>query len=202
VHTQPQHSEKVTGTLAQFIEFRIVPIATLVFMLYFVTNGITSFIGVYAESIDLAKYAATFLLFHAVVMLVSRPLVSKLFDRKGANIVLYPAIALLAFGILLVSQSHSAQMLLIASVFTGLGTGAYTSCLLASLVHLVPLHRLGVANATYFMFTDTSVALGPILIGLIVPYSGFRTLFFFGFLIVLLGLPVYYFAHGRKQHRH
>jgi MFS family permease len=199
IHGESHHSEDVESVLSRFVEFRIIPIASLAFLLYFVINGVTSFMAVYAETIDLVQPAAYFLLIHAVVMLVSRPFISKLFDRRGANIVLYPMIAVLAFGILLVSQSHSAETLLIASVFTGLGTGAFTSCLLASLVHLVPLHRLGVANATYFMFTDTSVAVGPMLIGLIVPFSGFRMLFFFGFLIVLLGLPVYHFAHGRKQ---
>lgn len=54
--------------------------------------GIVTFIAAYAKELNLSSAASYFFIVYAGVLLISRPLAGKLLDKKGENIVIYPAI--------------------------------------------------------------------------------------------------------------
>ena len=86
-----------------------------------------------------------------------------MFDLKGENSIMYLAIPLFAIGMFLFSHSYRGYALLLATALIGLGFGAIQSCTQAIAVKITSSHRLGLANLTYFMFSDIGMGIGPLL---------------------------------------
>ncbi|MCX2643702.1 MFS transporter, partial [Klebsiella pneumoniae] len=105
--------------ITQFIEPRAVPIAIIVLLTSVCYSGVLSFINFYAKSLDLAKAASIFFLMYALAILFSRPFTGPLMDRRGENIIMYPAILILAFGLFLFGKVQTPSMLLILAGFLG-----------------------------------------------------------------------------------
>ncbi|PDZ42308.1 MFS transporter [Bacillus wiedmannii] len=87
----------------------------------------------------------------------------KLFDNKGPNSIIYPAIISFAIGMIVLSQANSAAILLIAGAFIGFGYGTYMSSSQVAAIKGVSSHRVGLATATFFILTDTLKGIGPFL---------------------------------------
>ncbi|WP_229249981.1 MFS transporter [Desulfosporosinus shakirovi] len=53
-------------------------------------------------------------------------------------------------------------------------------------------HRIGTATSTYFVFSDTGMGLGPLIMGFIVTWKGFSSMFQVEAGIVTLSILLYY----------
>lgn len=182
-----------------FFEKRAIPISIVILVIAFAYSSILSFLTEYANRIDLVEAAGYFFLTYSVTVILSRPVTGKLMDTKGANFVLYPAIILFSIGLFTVSQAGATWQLLLGAVLIGLGYGNFLSCAQALAVKLTPLHRMEFANSTYFIFLDTSIGFGPLLLGLMIPFVGFRGMYLVLAGIIFLTLFLYHFLHGRKD---
>ncbi|MDL2321813.1 MFS transporter [Desulfosarcina sp. OttesenSCG-928-B08] len=180
-----------------FLETRAISIAIVCAIIFLCYSGILSFITPFSQEADVVRAASFFFLVYAAVVFVSRPFVGRLFDVRGENIAMYPAIFLFSMGMILLSQVRHGYMLLAASVLLGLGTGSIQSVGQAIAVKLTPSHRLGLANSTYFIFVDMGVGIGPLLFGLIVPFIGYRGIYLGAGVIAFACLLLYYLVHGR-----
>ncbi|MED2997243.1 MULTISPECIES: MFS transporter [Bacillus] len=87
----------------------------------------------------------------------------ELFDNKGSNSIMYPAIISFAIGMIVLSPANSAAILLIVGAFIGFGYGTYMSSSQVVAIKGVSSHRVGLANATFFIFTDIVLGIGPFL---------------------------------------
>jgi MFS family permease len=185
--------------LDRFIERKVIPIGLITMLLMLFNAATMTFLAVFASRNNLSEAAAYYFLVNAAVVLISRPFVSKLYDKKGSNFILYPAFGIYAVGFLVLSQSYHAATLLLAAVAFGMGFGTIQIGTMAFANSIVPRHRLGLANATYYFAIDLSSATGPVIGGLLIPLIGFRGLFAAGFFMALLGAFVYHLLYGRKQ---
>ena len=52
------------------------------------------------------------------------------------------------------------------------------SCCQAIAIKESPRHRVGLATSTFYVFMDSGVGVGPLLLGFIIPIVGFRGLYF------------------------
>lgn len=193
--------EQVNGMrefkLDSYVETGVIPIALICLLVYLCYSSIVSFIAVYAKEINMVNAAGFFFIVYAAVVLISRPVAGRLFDLKGENSVMYPAFLIFAAGMLLFSRScHGASMLL-SAVLVGLGFGAIQSSTQTIAVKVTPRHRMGLANSTYFMFSDIGMGVGPLLAGLIIPFTGYRGMYMVAAVIALSCLFFYYLLHGR-----
>jgi MFS family permease len=177
--------------LEKFIEPAILPIAAIGFWLLMFNAAVISFVTPFSETIHLSEPAAFFFLFFVAGLLGTRPLVSKLFDRKGATFVMVPGISLFAVAFFVLSSANSPFTLLLAAVLVGTGLGACQNSTLALCVSSVPKRRLGFATATFFAAIDLSSSLGPVIAGLLIPLTGYRGMYFVGGIWTLIGLPIY-----------
>lgn len=185
--------------LTNFFEIRALPISITVLVVAFAYSSILSFITTYTSEINLTKAGGYYFLVYAIIVLLSRPFTGKLMDIKGANSVAYPGIILFAMGLVIISQAQSSFTFLLAAVVIGLGYGNFQSCSQAVAVKVTPLHRMGLANSTYFIFLDLALGLGPLILGLFIPMLGYRGMYFMLAGVVMLSIFVYYFMHGRKD---
>jgi MFS family permease len=57
---------------------------------------------------------------------------------------------------------------------------------------------MGLANSTYFAFSDIGMGTGPLLVGLLVPFTGYRGMYTVVAVIGAICLLLYYLLHGKK----
>ncbi|MGE8524111.1 MAG: MFS transporter, partial [Acinetobacter pseudolwoffii] len=146
-HIENQSSSR----LAQYIEPKALPISMIVLIVATCYSGVLSFIHFYAKEINLVETASFFFLMYAIAILLSRPFTGPLMDRKGENIIIYPAIVIMALGILLLSQAHNATMLLASAALLGFGFGNLQSVCQTIAVKSTSLQRMGLATSTFFI---------------------------------------------------
>jgi MFS family permease len=185
--------------LSQFIEPKAVPIALITLVVAFCYSSVLSFINFYAIQIDLVSAASFFFLVYSIAVLISRPFTGRLMDVKGANYIMYPAFILFTAGMLLLSSAHNSITLLLSGILIGLGFGNMQSCTQAIAVKLTPPHRMGLATSTFFIFLDAGLGFGPYLLGFIIPFTSYSTLYAILGVVVLASTILYFLLHGKKE---
>lgn len=195
--TSIQATSQASSKLAQYIEPKALPIAVIVLLLTTCYSGVLSFIHFYAQDIDLVETASFFFLMYAIAILLSRPFTGPLMDRKGENIIIYPAIILMALGIFLLSQTQNSVMLLTSAALLGFGFGNILSVCQTIAVKSTTLQRMGLATSTFFIALDAGLGFGPYFLGMLLDQIGYRQLYLVLALVSISGLIWYYLLHGR-----
>lgn len=196
--TKKQIEEMKGFKWSNFFESKAIPISIVCGIIYFCYSSILSFLTVYAKEIHLVDAASFFFIVYAVAILVSRPFTGRLFDSKGENITMYPAFLTFMIGMILLSQAHRGFTLLLAGAFLGFGLGVVQSCGQAITVKVTPQHRLGLANSTFFIFADVGIGIGPFILGLFIPFTGYRGVYMGMAIIAFACVFLYYLLHGGK----
>ncbi len=184
-----------------FLEVKAIPISIIIACMGFLYSGVMSFLTSYTMEINLIGAASFFFLIYAVFILISRPFTGRLFDIKGANPVIYPALITFALGLLLLSQTRHSFTLLMAGGIIGLGYGTMVSCCQAIAIKESPRHRIGLATSTFFICLDGGVGIGPFMLGYMIPIVGFRGMYMALAALVLACVFLYYILHGNKESR-
>lgn len=196
----PQQLKEIKGFKFQdFIEKTAIPISVIIFILGITYASVLTYISPYSIDIELTAAASFFFIVYAVFLLASRPFTGKLLDSKGENIVIYPALISFVLGLVCLSQSYSNTMLLIASALIALGFGNMLSCSQAVVVNKAPNHRIGLATSTFYIAMDAGVGVGPLIIGVILPFFGYRGMYMTMAVFAVITLIIYYFVHGKHQ---
>lgn len=185
-------------SLARLLEPRVVPLCSIVLLAGVCFSGVLSFLNAYAAERNLTQAASFFFLVYALTLLASRPFVGRLLDRRGANIVMYPAFVLLALGLATLGLAETGAFLLLSALLIGLGFGNLMSSIQAISIRLVEPERMGLATSTFFIFVDSGLGFGPYLLGLIIHYTGYADLYLWLGLMAVFAAGAYYLAHGRK----
>ncbi|WP_425917510.1 MFS transporter [Acinetobacter sp. TSRC1-2] len=184
--------------ISQFIEYKALPISFVMLLASVCYSGVLSFINFYAKEIDLVETASFFFLMYAIAILISRPFTGPLLDRKGENIIMYPAFIIMAIAMILLSQVQSSFMLLVCAGLLGFGYGNIQSVCQTVAVKSASIERMGFATSTFFIFLDAGLGFGPYFIGHALDYIDYSQLYFYSAMCVLVCIVVYYLLHGRK----
>lgn len=197
----PSLGRRILLGLHDYIEPKAIPVALVIMAAALCYAGVQSFISSYAKEIDQVAASTLFFLVYALVALASRPVSGKLFDSKGENAVVYPAIFFMACSQLLLSMASAPWMVLLSGGLLALGYGNLISIFQALVVKLSPRRRFGQATSTYFIFLDLGIGLGPSGLGYLVPFTGYSGMFMVTAVIGFLVFPLYYFLHGKRARR-
>jgi len=181
-----------------FFEPKAIPISIVCGVIYFCYSSVLSFLTVYSREIHLVDAASLFFIIYAVVVLFSRPYTGRLFDSKGENSIMYPAILIFAIGMIILGQAHYGYTLILAAAFIGLGSGAVQSISQAISVKVTPPHRMGLATSTFYVLLDVGVGVGPFILGLFIPFAGYRGIYMGVGIIAVACIFLYYALHGKK----
>lgn len=186
-------------SLGDFFEKRAAPISIVMLLLAFACSGILSYVTAYADSINLVQAGSLYFTVYGITVLLSRPITGPLLDRKGANIIMYPALISFAIGLFTIGSASNTLVFLLAAVFIGFGYGNAQSITQALAIKVTPPERVGLANTTYFIALDLGLGFGPFVLGSIVSSLGYSGLYFILSIFVLAIIPIYLFLHGRKD---
>lgn len=193
-----QEIEGKHSFISKVMEPKSIPISFVALLIGFAYSGVMSYISPYAEEIDLVTAASVFFIVYAFATIVTRPITGKLMDKKGPNIIVYPALVIFALGMYLFSTAHSSFVLLLAAALIGLGFGNFNSIAQTIAVKVTEPHRFGFATSTYYIFYDLGLGFGPYLLGILVPLLGFQTMFMWMVPVIIICIPLYFVLHGRK----
>ncbi len=196
-NSQPTTTNNKPSFISQFIEIKALPIALIMLFASICYSGVLSFVNFYAKEIDLVQAASLFFLMYAIAILCSRPFTGPLMDRKGENIIMYPAFLVMAIALYLLSQAESATMLLICAALLGLGYGNVQSVCQTVAVKSTTLDRMGFATSTFFIFLDAGLGFGPYFIGMALDFIDYRQLYMYSAIASLICIGLYYVLHGR-----
>ena len=190
---------KKPSWFAQFVEPNALPISLIMLFASICYSGVLSFINFYAKEINLVETASFFFLMYAIAILISRPFTGPLMDRKGENIIIYPAFIIMGVALILLSITHSAWMLLLCAGLLGLGYGNIQSACQTIAVKSAPLERMGFATSTFFIFLDAGLGFGPYFIGMLLDYIGYAQLYLYSAFAAFSCILAYYLLHGRQS---
>lgn len=186
-------------SLSAFVEPKALPISLIIAVAALSFSSVLSYINFYASELDLVEAASIFFLVYSIAVLLSRPLTGRLMDARGANVVMYPAIAVFAVGLFVLSQATTAIGLLVAGALIGLGFGNIQSGTQAIAVKAATPARMGMATSTFFIALDAGLGFGPYLIGLMIPLTGFSMLYLGLAGVVASLLFLYHIMNGRHE---
>lgn len=194
-----QQAKSKKFSFGEYFESRALPISIVIFIMAFGYSGILSFITSYAQEINLVQAGSLYFTVYGIVVLLSRPFTGPLLDRKGANIIMYPALISFVLGMLIISQASYTWVFLVAAMLLGFGYGNIQSITQALAIKVTPPHRMGLANSTYFIFLDLGLGIGPFLLGYIIPVIGYRGMYVVLAIVIAFGILAYHLLHGRKD---
>lgn len=172
-------------TLSSFIEPNVLPVSIVILLVTLCISNVLSYISLYANQINLKNTASFFFIIYAIVVLISRPFVGRLMDRKGASFIMYPAFIIFGIGMMLLGLADQSVAFLLAGALIGLGFGNLSSTAQTTAVKSVATHRIGLATATFFIFLEAGNGIGPYILGFLIPVTGYRSLY------VILGIVVF-----------
>lgn len=175
----------------ELFEKSVLPVAAAVFFLFIAYGGITTFVPLFAESIQVNSGA--FFLAFAASLALSRPVSGKLSDRYGEIFVIVPALIITICALIVLSLSTHLIGVLGSAVLYGIGFGSAQPALQAATIRLARPDRLGVANASITTANDLGIGLGAIMLGWVSQHTSYQTLFTVSALSVVVCLLLFTF---------
>ena len=169
----PQKNSARTLSFGTFIERKALAPALIAGILFFAYGSVLTFIPLYTRSLGLSSETSLFYACYAGAILVTRPFIGRVFDRKGPDYTVYPGLIFFAAGMFLLGTITGLSGLIAAALLLGAGFGAVTPALQTLAVRSAPAARAGVATATYFWALDISVGLAAAGLGIVAVTCGY-----------------------------
>lgn len=189
--TDEHKNELKSWKLSSFIEYKVLLIAFIGFLMGLSYSSVLSFLASYAETLNLVSISSFFFVVYAGIVTLTRPMSGRIFDRFGENYVMYPSYICLTIGLIILGMTNSAWMLLLSGAFIGLGYGTFMSNGQAVTLKLVTSHRIGIALSTYFIGLDLGLGVGPYIFGSLHGQLPFRDLYYIAAVIPVVSAILY-----------
>ncbi|MGO3590594.1 MFS transporter [Leuconostoc falkenbergense] len=184
-------AELKSWKVSSFIEFKVLLIAGIGFLMGLSYSSVLAFLASYAETLHLVAISSFFFVVYAGIVTLTRPMSGRIFDRFGENYVMYPSYLFLAFGLVILAFAHNGFVLLLSGAFIGLGYGTFMSNGQAVTLKLVTSHRIGIALSTYFIGLDLGLGVGPYVLGALHNSLSFRELYLVSAVIPIVSAILY-----------
>jgi MFS family permease len=162
-------------------------------------GAVITFLAVYAAQRGIGNIGPYFTVY-AIVMMLTRPYIGKLVDRKGQKATLLPGLGFLLAAQVMLSQSTNMTMFLLSAALYGIGQGAVHSSAQTLAILNSPENRVGAANATFSTGFDAGIGGGAVLSSLLAVMFGYSAMFLCLTLCPVLAAAVFLLnARGRTH---
>lgn len=174
----------------ELFEQRALLPSVLCFLLSITLCGIMSYLMLYGREIKIT-YIWVYFVGHVLMILITRPFMGKIFDKKGHAVVVIPGAISMIVGLVILSYANSVPILVVASLFYGFGYGAVQPSLQAWAVNRSPLERKGAANGTFLSSMDLGFTIGSIVLSIVAESNGYAEMYRFSSIFMILFLAIY-----------
>ena len=181
-------------SISQFIEKRSLPWALMGLFIGFTYSGVLVFIPIELNSMGAGVWGSVFFALFALMIIISRPLVGKVYARYGSRFVIYPGVGLFIVGLAILRVVSTPVGIICTAPLLGLGYGAAQPAFQALAVQSAPIERAGVSTATYFLALDIAVGAGSVILALIANALGYQHLYQITAIVMIIALALYHFV--------
>lgn len=181
-------------SISQFIEKRSLPWALMGLFIGFTYSGVLVFIPIELNSMGAGVWGSVFFALFALMIIISRPLVGKVYARYGSRFVIYPGVGLFIVGLAILGVVSTPVGIICTAPLLGLGYGAAQPAFQALAVQSAPIKRAGVSTGKYFLALDIAVGAGSVILALIANALGYQSLYQITSLIMIIALALYHFV--------
>ena len=181
---------------ADLVEWRVLIGAVTLFLYSFSYGGITSFVAVYAEQLNVPR--ALYFTVFCLTIVATRPFIGRYADRAGHARVIVPCLSMIVVGVWLLAISTSQAMFVVSALFFGLGFGSAYPIFVAHLMHHVAEHRRGATFGALIGAFDTGIGTGSIAVGWLSGRYGFGRAFGVAGALALLSIPYFLYMEKRQ----
>lgn len=188
--------------ISAYIQKEALPISMVIILVGVAYSSILSFLTVYTAHINLATASSFFFVVYAVSTFVTRPFTGKIYDAYGENKIMYPVLFSFIVGLVLLGLTHGSVLLLVSAIFIGIGYGTIIPSAQAIAIQQSPKDKIGLATSTFYMFTDFGAGIGPFILGILIPFVGYRYLYILMGVLVVIATIGYFFMHGKSAKNH
>ena len=191
---KPKQKTSKGWSISQFIEKRSLPWALMGLFIGFTYSGVLVFIPIELNSMGAGVWGSVFFALFALMIIISRPIVGKVYARYGSRFVIYPGVTLFIVGLAILGVVSTPVGIICTAPLLGLGYGAAQPAFQALAVQSAPIERAGVSTATYFLALDIAVGAGSVILALIANALGYQSLYQITSLIMIIALALYHFV--------
>lgn len=191
---KPKQKASKGWSISQIIEKRSLPWALMGLFIGFTYSGVLVFIPIELNSMGAGVWGSVFFALFAVMIIISRPLVGKVYARYGSRFVIYPGVSLFIAGLTILGVVTTPIGIICTAPLLGLGYGAAQPAFQALAVQAAPIERAGVSTATYFLALDIAVGAGSVILALIANALGYQHLYQITAIVMIIALALYHFV--------
>ena len=193
----PKLSKRKGWHISQFIESKSLPWALMGLFIGFTYSGVLVFIPIELNSMGAGIWGSAFFAIFALMIIISRPLVGKVYARYGSKFIIYPGLGLFILGLFILGLfglglATTPMAIILTAQLLGLGYGAAKPAFQALAIQSAPIERAGVSTATYFLALDISVGAGSIILALLANALGYQYLYIIAALVMVIALSLYH----------
>lgn len=163
----PKQSKYKGWHISQFIENKSLPWALMGLFIGFTYSGVLVFIPIELNSMGAGIWGSAFFAIFALMIIISRPIVGKVYARYGSKIIIYTGLGLFILGLFVLGLAITPLAILFTAPLLGLGYGAAQPAFQALAIQSAPIERAGVSTATYFLALDISVGAGSVILAVL-----------------------------------
>ena len=191
---KPKQKKSKGWRISQFIEKRSLPWALMGLFIGFTYSGVLVFIPIELNSMGAGVWGSVFFALFALMIIISRPLVGKVYARYGSRFVIYPGVSLFILGLAILGVVSTPVGIICTAPLLGLGYGTAQPAFQALAVQAAPIERAGVSTATYFLALDIAVGAGSVILALIANALGYQHLYQITAIVMIIALALYHFV--------
>lgn len=188
----PKPSKRKGWHISQFIESKSLPWALMGLFIGFTYSGVLVFIPIELNSMGAGIWGSAFFAIFALMIIISRPVVGKVYARYGSKFIIYPGLGLFILGLFGLGLATTPMAIILTAPLLGLGYGAAQPAFQALAIQSAPIERAGVSTATYFLALDISVGAGSIILALLANALGYQYLYIITALVMVIALSLYH----------
>ena len=188
----PKQSKYKGWHISQFIENKSLPWALMGLFIGFTYSGVLVFIPIELNSMGAGIWGSAFFAIFALMIIISRPIVGKIYARYGSKIIIYTGLGLFILGLFVLGLAITPLAILFTAPLLGLGYGAAQPAFQALAIQSAPIERAGVSTATYFLALDISVGAGSVILAVLASAWGYQYLYMFTALVMVMALALYH----------
>ena len=188
----PKQSKYKGWHISQFIENKSLPWALMGLFIGFTYSGVLVFIPIELNSMGAGIWGSAFFAIFALMIIISRPIVGKIYARYGSKIIIYIGLGLFILGLFGLGLAITPLAILFIAPLLGLGYGAAQPAFQALAIQSAPIERAGVSTANYFLALDISVGAGSVILAVLASAWGYQYLYMFTALVMVIALALYH----------
>lgn len=93
------------------VERQALPAALIGGLMFFAYGGVLTFIPLYARTLGMEEDVSAFFAIFALIIVVTRPFIGRIFDQRGADYTVYPGLLLFFLGFLCFAAAESLSLI-------------------------------------------------------------------------------------------